>query len=87
MFLFFPFALFLMDIIFKKSLELSFAACKLRGTLPVLFSLAVSKDRVLQNGGGGRGKRCVTVGVISGDAVHHFVNERFSAAVSPTSCL
>lgn len=29
----------------------------------------------------------VMVGVISGDAVNHFVNERLFAATSPTSCL
>lgn len=35
--------------------------------------------------GGGEGEAVISV--ISGDAVHHFVNERLSLAVSVASCL
>lgn len=49
--------------------------------MSVLFSSAVGE------GGIGVGGQHVLVGVISGDAGYHFVNERLSLAVSMTSCL
>lgn len=49
----------------------------------MLFSSAVGEGGIW----GRRGRQHVLVGVISGDAVHHFVNERLSLVVSVASCL
>lgn len=88
-FLVFPSSLFLTNRILRKVESWVLQPVGSEGQRPCFFPSAVSEGGMLWKGkvAERRGRRHVTVGVISGDAVHHFVNERLSAAVSPTSCL